>query len=121
MYQNLPDFYNQFVFTPMVKANKLFASNLEKLVAFQMSALQAYVNLSLAQVKTAAAITSPEEAQAFIKSQVEFGEKVREKMIVDFRTLTDMGNGMKDEFSKFAEENVEEITKASTAVIEQAA
>jgi len=123
MYKDLPDSYSQFsmFLSPVVKTNKLMASNFEKLVAFQMSAFQAYVDLSMSQIKAAADITSPEDAQAFFKSQVEFGEKLREKIMADFKTLTDMGSGMKDEFSKLAEENVGEITKASRAAVKQAA
>lgn len=123
MIKDFPDFYSQFsqFATPVVKTNKLLVSNFEKLVDFQLSAMQAYLNLAMSQFKAAAEITSPEDAQAFFKGQVEFSDKMREKVMADLKALADMGNGMKDEFSKLAEENVSEITKASKAVVKKAA
>ncbi len=96
---------------PMIKANKLAVINLEKLVSFQMTALQSYVDLGLEQIKAAAEVNSPQTLQAFWSKQVEVANVLRQKMLDDTKALVDLGNGMKDEITKLAEDNVKEISK----------
>ena len=94
---------------PMIKSNKLAVAQLERLVSFQMSALQSYVDIGLEQIKSAAEINSPQTMQAFMSKQVEVGNVLRQKMLDDTKALVDLGNGMKDEFTKLAEDNVKEF------------
>lgn len=98
---------------PMLKTNKLAVAQLERLVSFQMSTLQSYVDLGLEQMKSAAEINGPQSLQAFWSKQVEVGSALRQKLLDDTKTLVDLGNGMKDEFTKLAEDNVKEFTKAA--------
>jgi len=98
---------------PVMKTNKLAISNLEKLVSFQMSAMQAYVDLGLEQLRAATEINSPQTLQAFMSKQVETSNVVRQKMLDDTKALVDMGNGFKDELTKLAEANVKEFAKAA--------
>lgn len=123
MLKDMPDFTAQMnlFMAPMMKTNKLLVSNMEKLVAFQMSALNTYVDMSMGQMKAAASISSPEDFQGYMKGQVQFFEQLRDKMMGDVKAFADMGNGMKDEFSKLAEENVSDISKATKMPAKKAA
>jgi phasin family protein len=97
---------------PVVKANKLAVTNFEKLVGFQMNAMQAYVDMGLEQLKAAAEVNSPQSFQSFWSKQVEMSNVLRQKLLDDTKALVDLSNGMKDEFTKLAEDNVKEISKA---------
>ncbi|MDX1606093.1 MAG: phasin family protein [Candidatus Competibacterales bacterium] len=101
---------------PMVKANKLAVSNLEKLVNFQLGAMQSYMDMGMEQLRAAAEVNSPQSLQAFWSKQVETANVLRQKMLDDTKALVDMGNGMKDEFTKLAEDNVQEFSKAAPKV-----
>ena len=98
---------------PVLKANKLAVTNFEKLVNFQMSAFQSYMDLGLEQLKAAAEVNSPQTLQAFMSKQVETGNVLRQKVLDDTKALVDLGNGFKDEFTKLAEANVKEFVKAA--------
>ena len=50
--------YQNFL-APVIKANKLSATNLEALVNFQMNALQSYVDMAMNRMKSAADISDP--------------------------------------------------------------
>ena len=94
---------------PTVKTNKLAVDHLEKLIAFQMSALQSYVDIGVGQLKAAAEVSSPEDAQDFFKKQLEVSAKLRQKVLDDLKALTDLGNGFRDDYTKLAKENVNEV------------
>ncbi len=98
---------------PMVKANKLVVANMEKLVNFNMATMQSYVDMSLEQMKAASEINNPQALQAFWSKQAETANALRQKMMDDAKALADMGNGMKEEFSKLAEENTKEFSKTN--------
>ncbi len=98
---------------PMIKSNKLAVAQLERLVSFQMSTFQSYVDFGLEQIKSAAEINSPQSMQAFWSKQGEAGSVLRQKMLDDAKALVDLGNGMKDEFTKLAEDNVKEASKGA--------
>lgn len=106
---------------PMVKTNKLAVASLEKLVAFQMSSLQSYVDLTLVQMKAAAAVTNVQELQGFVKGQMELAASLRQKVLDDVKALTDLGNGVKDDFAKLAEENVADIKAKTEKAVKKAA
>ena len=98
---------------PVLKANKLAVTNFEKLVNFQMSAWQSYMDLGIEQLKAAAEVNSPQTLQAFMSKQIETGNVLRQKMLDDTKALVDLGNGFKDDFTKLAEANVKEFAKAA--------
>lgn len=106
---------------PVMKANKMAVTNVEKLVNFNMSAMQSYVDMSLEQLRAAAEINSPQTLQAFWSKQIETANVVRQKMLDDTKALVDLGNGMKDEFAKLAEDNVKELSKTAPKAPQQAA
>ena len=120
MYKDLLPNVDMFV-APVVKTNKLAVANLEKLVAFQISSLQTYVDISLAQMKSAAEVSNLQELQAFYKSQMDVAANLRQKVMDDFKALTDLGNGFKDDFTKLAEENVSELKVKAEKVAKKAA
>lgn len=106
---------------PVVKANKLAVTNFEKLVSFQMNAMQTYVDMGLEQLKAAAEVNSPQTFQSFWSKQVEMSNVLRQKVLDDTKALVDLGNGMKDEFTKLAEDNVKEISQAAPKAASKAA
>lgn len=106
---------------PVVKTNKLAVAQLERLVSFQMSTMQTYVDLGLEQLRAIAEINSPQSLQAFWGKQVEVANSLRQKVLDDTKALVDLGNGMKDEFTKLAEDNAKEFTKAAPKAPQAAA
>ncbi|MCB1715678.1 MAG: phasin family protein [Candidatus Competibacteraceae bacterium] len=97
---------------PIVKANKVALTNLEKLINFQMSAMQSYVDLGMEQLRAASEINGPQALQTYMSKQVETSNVLRQKLLDDTKALVDLGNGFKDEFAKLAEDNVKELVKA---------
>jgi phasin family protein len=100
----------QSVAAPVVQGNKLAVANLEKLVAFQLSAVQSYVDLGIARMKAATEVNGPQDAQAFVNGQVESANAFRTKLMEDAKALADLFAGFKGEFEKFAKENMSELT-----------
>src|SRR5512143_2853097 len=80
---------------PMIKANKLVVTEVERLVNFQMGALRYYVDIVLNQLKAAAEISDVSGLQEFIKGQVEVTDKVQQRMIDDTKALTELGTDFK--------------------------
>ncbi len=101
---------------PVVKANKLAVSNFEKLVSFQMAAVQGYVDMGLKQLKSAVEVSSIEDLQNLMNTQVEYLASLRQKMLDDAKAIADLGNGFKADFDKLAEENVSEISDKASKV-----
>jgi phasin family protein len=75
---------------PLVKANKLFAENLEKMLKFQMNALKSYLDIGLNQMRAAAEITDVQSFQDFCKRQAQIAQTVQYKMLNDMRAMSDM-------------------------------
>lgn len=111
----------QSVAAPVMRGNKLAVANLEKLVSFQLSATQSYVDLGIARMKAAAEISTPQEAQAFLKDQVETADSLRVKLLDDAKALADMFAGFKADFDAFAKESMSELKpKAAKATAPKA-
>lgn len=112
---------SQSFVAPVVKANKLAVANLEKLVAFQLNALESYVALGLDRLKAAAEVSDVNSLQAFVNGQVEAASVLRQKLIDDTQALVDLGTGFKAEFDKLAEENVAELNQKVGKAVKKAA
>ena len=109
---------SQTYLLPVVKTNRLWVANLEKLINFQISTLQSYVDLGLGQMKTAAEISSYQELQGFLGGQVEFATNLRQKLLDDAKVFADLSASFKADLDKLTEENVSELTdKATKAVV----
>ena len=105
--------FNHSLLSPMVNFNKMAAANLEKVLHFQQTAMQSYVNIGFDQLKAAAEVTSPKDMQVFLTSQVQAAVTLRLKMLDDLKALADIAAGIKTDLSKVAQENVSEITRKS--------
>lgn len=90
---------------PLVKANKLFIANLEKLAAFQMSLLHAYSDFGLARLKAATEVSDLESLKSFGEAQVEAATVLRQKLIDDGKALTALVASFKGEFETLAAES----------------
>ena len=100
---------------PAVKANKLALANFEKLVNFQMTSMQAYVDMGMNQLRAVSEIDSPKAAQAYMGKQMEATNALRQRMVDDTQALFELGNGFKDEMTKMAESNVSQFSQAAAA------
>lgn len=96
----------QNLMTPVLRANKLSAANLEALVNFQMSALQSYVDMAMARMKAAADINDPASLQAFLTSQAETISSLNQKFMDDTKALGDLMGRFKAEFDKLIKESL---------------
>jgi phasin family protein len=105
-FQSLPD--------PMIKANKAYVANVERLVKFQMLTLRYYVDLTMARLKAAVQVNSLEGAQDFLNGQLEVFGTVRRRMMDDAKDLAELNVEFKHEFENLAREGVAEMsTKAA--------
>ncbi len=92
--------------TQIIKTNKLLVNELEKLMTFQMEALQSYMDMSLNQLKAAADVRDPKSLQNFLSDQGEVANTLREKMMEDAKTLADLTTGFKDNLDYLAKDNM---------------
>lgn len=96
---------------PVIKTNQMAVANLEKLVSFQVNALQSYVDLGINRLKAAAEVRNPQDLQDFFKGQVEATNVLRQKGQEDAKALVELFAGFQAEFNKQAQENVTEVNK----------
>ena len=100
---------------PMIKANKLLVTELERLVNFQIGIMRYYVDIVLNQLKAAAEISDVNSLQDFCKGQVEVATKVRQRMTDDAKALADLGTSFKADLDVLAKESTEELTTEKAA------
>jgi phasin family protein len=96
---------SQSFVVPLHRGNKLAVAQLDKLVKFQMSALQSYVELGLTRMKAATEVSSFENIQAFLQGQVEAAQSLQQRLSEDVKTLMDLMAGSKSELEDLAEDN----------------
>lgn len=94
---------------PFTKANQLFAANLEKVVVFQMSAFQSYLDIGLNQIKAAAEITDIESLQDFYNRQSEIAQTVQQKLMIDAKAMANMATRFKAEMDHLARATLEDV------------
>ncbi len=82
---------------PVVKINRLFAENLEQMMAFQMHALKSYLGIGLNQMRAAAEITDVQSFQDFCRRQAQITQTVQYKMLNDLKIIADMNTRFKSE------------------------
>ena len=81
----------------VVKVNKLFVENLEKMMLFQMNALKSYLDIGFNQMKAAAEINDARSLQDFYQRQAEIAQTVQHKMMNDAKGMTDLATRFKGE------------------------
>jgi len=96
----------QNILSPVIKANKLSAANLEALVNFQMNALQAYVDMAMTRMKAAAEINDPASLQTFLTSQAETISSLNQKVMDDSKALGSLVGRFKTEFDNLVKESL---------------
>lgn len=94
---------------PWVKANKLFAENLEKMLKFQINALRSYLDISLNQMRAAAEITDMQSFQDFCKRQAQIAQTVQYKMLNDVKALSDMNARFKSEIDTLNQATLQDV------------
>ncbi|HRF62386.1 MAG TPA: phasin family protein [Candidatus Competibacter sp.] len=94
---------------PLIKANQLFAANLEKMVVFQMNVLQSYLNIGLNQMKAAAEINDLNSLQDFYKRQSEIVETMRHKLLIDTKAMSDLAARFKFEMDNLVQATLADI------------
>jgi phasin family protein len=82
---------------PVIKVNKLFIENVEKMLVFQMNALKSYFDIGINQLRAAAEITDLESLQDFCTLQAEIAQTVQRKLMNDARVMSDMAACFKTE------------------------
>lgn len=102
--------YQSFL-APVIKANKLSATNLEALVNFQMSSLQSYVDVAMNRMKAAADISDPTSLQMFLTSQAEVISSLNQKVMDDAKALADLTTRFKADFDKLVQDTLTTIGK----------
>lgn len=104
LFTKIPAPYQKLL-EPVIKVNKLSATNLEALVNFQMHALQSYVDMAMARVQAMAEITDPEGLQNFLINQVELVSSLNQKFLDDSKALGDLIERFQSEFNRLLDEN----------------
>lgn len=116
MYSQMQNFAD-----PMVKANKMAAENLEKVIDFQLKTFQKYTDMSLQAIKAAAEIDSPSAFQAYVSKQVEAATAVRQEMLEDFKAWTEISTDIREDMQKFADDRIKNGKAAATKAAKKAA
>ena len=93
----------------LVRANQLFAANVEKMVVFQMNALKSYLDIGLNQMRAAAEITDLQSLQDFYKRQAEIAQTVQQKMMSDAKAMSEMATRFKTEMDGLSKATLEDI------------
>ncbi|MDS4021268.1 MAG: phasin family protein [Candidatus Competibacter sp.] len=109
------DLFNKALETPqalpesLVKANKMFVENMEKIMVFQMNALKSYMDIGFNQMKAAAEITDVKSFQDFYKRQTEIAKTVQQKMMNDAKAMSDMATRFKTEIDGLTKATLEDV------------
>jgi len=93
---------------PVLKANRLFIENLEKMLIFQMNSLKTYFDIGINQLRAAAEITDLESLQDFCKRQAEIAQTVQTKLLNDARVMANMAARFKNEMDHLTQATLEE-------------
>lgn len=93
---------------PVLKANRLFIENVEKMLIFQMNSLKTYFDIGINQLRAAAEITDLESLQDFCKRQAEIAQTVQSKLLNDARVMANMAARFKIEMDNLTQATLEE-------------
>lgn len=112
---------SQDIVNPVVKTNQAVVANLEKLVSFQMNALQSYIDLGISRLKAAAEVRDPQSLQDFFRGQLEAANVLRHKGLDDAKALAELIAGIQAEFNAKAQDNVTEFSNKATKAAKETA
>ena len=94
---------------PLVKANKLFVENMEKMLVFQLNALKSYLDIGLNQMRAAAEVTDMKSFQDFCKCQSEIAQTVQYKLMRDGKAMSDMTQRFKSEMDHLTQAALQDV------------
>jgi phasin family protein len=92
----------------VLKANRLFIENVEKMLIFQMNSLKTYFDIGINQLRAAAEITDLKSLQDFCKRQAEIAQTVQCKLLNDARIMANMAARFKTEMDSLTQATLEE-------------
>lgn len=95
---------------PYAKFNKVFAKNVEQLTELQLSAVRAYSDLGLNQLKAVSEVKDIESLTAFNGQQLETLTKLSQQLLEDSNKFSSVAQGFKTEVEEFVAENVKQAT-----------
>jgi len=94
---------------PVKEFNKLAVANVEKLAQLQVSSLQEYSALGIAQLKAFSEVNDPASLQDYVGKQSEFLKTVGEKLASDARAVAELSKEFNAGAQQLAKESVEAL------------
>lgn len=92
------------LYTPFAKFNGLFVENVEQITALQISAIKAYAELGINQLKKAAEIKDADSIRAFTTSQAEAASALNKKVLEDAKAFSDIATKFKEQVEGLVDE-----------------
>jgi phasin family protein len=93
-------------YAPVRELNKLAIANTEKLLDMQIASMKNYSALGLTQWKAALEVRDVATLQDFLARQGEVFQQVSDKMVSDFKAVSEMGEVYSNEAQKLAKVTV---------------
>ncbi len=87
----------------------------EKITGFQLDMARRYTDVTLAQLREASDIRSPEQLQGYVQRSTEAARETSDSMVRDARTLAEMGQAMTEELQETAREQVSQMAPQAGA------
>ncbi|SMY16459.1 phasin family protein [Photobacterium aquimaris] len=97
---------------PYAKFNKVFAKNVEQLTELQLSAVRAYSDLGLKQLKAVSEVKDIQSLTAFNSQQLETLAKLSQQLLDDSNKFSSVAQSFKTEVEEFVADNVKQATPA---------
>ncbi|WP_430462929.1 phasin family protein [Thalassolituus sp. LLYu03] len=92
------------MYAPLAKFNSLFVDNMEKMTDFQLSAIKAYAEMGIEQMKKAADIKDADTMRTFTAAQAEAATALNKKIMEDAKAFSDMAMEFKTQVESIMEE-----------------
>jgi len=97
---------------PYTKFNKLFTKNVEQLTELQLSAVRAYSDLGLSQLKAVSEVKDLQSLTAFNSQQLETLLQLSQQLIADSNKFSSVAQTFKVEVEELVADNVKQATPA---------
>ncbi|MBE2293691.1 MAG: phasin family protein [Phycisphaerales bacterium] len=94
---------------PLLKANKLWVENMEKMLVFQMNSFKTYMDIGINQMRAAAEINDVKSLQDFYKRQTNIAQTIQQKLLHDAKLMSDLATRFKNEMDNLTRLTLEEV------------
>ena len=94
---------------PLLKANKLWVENMEKMLVFQMNSFKIYMDIGINQMRAAAEINDVKSLQDFCKRQTDIAQTIQQKLLHDAKLMSDLATRFKNEMDNLTRLTLEEV------------